>query len=60
MAELANFPEDVVNLARRKAEELEDFSQPSNISDGSEKEVCYRKKFSLTACNFDCMNLHVS
>ncbi|CAL9184503.1 unnamed protein product [Musa hybrid cultivar] len=53
VAELANFPEDVVNLARRKAEELEDFSQPSNISDGSEKEVGYKRK---RVCNPDDMS----
>ena len=42
MAELANFPESVVRLAKRKAEELEDFGDVD--ADGDDPEGAAAKK----------------
>jgi DNA mismatch repair protein MSH2 len=42
VAELVRFPTKVVNMARRKADELEDFS--STAENGSEKVVSYEKE----------------
>lgn len=39
MAEFANFPENVVALAREKASELEDFSPSTIVSNDSKLEV---------------------
>ncbi|KAJ8630988.1 hypothetical protein MRB53_024311 [Persea americana] len=44
LAEFANFPQSVVNLAREKAAELEDFSSTPVISNNAKEEVGSKRK----------------
>ena len=44
VAELVRFPEKVVNMARRKAEELEDFSSSAAGAEGGKAEDCSKEE----------------